>query len=330
MTILFNKATVLILILLALMIPSQATGFGKVLGTDIHGAAINGDLKGIKKMIERKVVDVDKTQSNGNTALQFAASNGHHEIVNYLIENGADLNHQDKQGQTALSDAAAHNCVKCVHALISAGADIERTDQVGRTPLAYAVKNGWPQVSKILINAGARKNVIDAAGISIADYASSLSGDKSSEKDEILRALASLDVDAANENGFVELAKGEQSIRPQSTNSLTGLQTACDESDSPALDKNENRVLRYLIRKRFNQGGLSGDESLCVESINVLQSVELAGDSIVQFSATLMFPQGYKTECLKPGMENDTDCAAKGASPQTPGARVNYKGEEAI
>jgi ankyrin repeat protein len=41
----------------------------------------------------------------GNTALQFAAMSGHTEIVELLLENGADKSLKDNRGMTALQQA---------------------------------------------------------------------------------------------------------------------------------------------------------------------------------------------------------------------------------
>ena len=44
-------------------------------------------------------IDIDmQTESNHDTALTLAAAGGHDELVELLLEKGADLEHRDKKG----------------------------------------------------------------------------------------------------------------------------------------------------------------------------------------------------------------------------------------
>ena len=45
---------------------------------------------------------VNSTDEEGNTALMYASYNGNREIVELLIENGADIDHENNDGNTAL------------------------------------------------------------------------------------------------------------------------------------------------------------------------------------------------------------------------------------
>ena len=57
-------------------------------------AARNGDLETVKKGIESGI-EVDAKSAYGATALFFACDRGHEEVVNYLLEKGADPNIKD-------------------------------------------------------------------------------------------------------------------------------------------------------------------------------------------------------------------------------------------
>ena len=46
---------------------------------------------------------------DGRTALGLACSEGHLDIVKYLINHGADVNHRDARGNNALDDAVREN-----------------------------------------------------------------------------------------------------------------------------------------------------------------------------------------------------------------------------
>ena len=74
----------------------------------IHDAAKTGDLAGVQAELDKGVdVDVDDSSwgSWGETPLQLAARYSHNEIVELLIDNGADVNAKDEIGETPLDYA---------------------------------------------------------------------------------------------------------------------------------------------------------------------------------------------------------------------------------
>lgn len=56
---------------------------------------------------------------HGQTTLMLAASHGKLDVVNLLLECGADINIQDDDGSTALMCAAEHGYLDIVNALSS-------------------------------------------------------------------------------------------------------------------------------------------------------------------------------------------------------------------
>ncbi|MFC1566796.1 protein kinase [bacterium] len=67
---------------------------------------------------------VNMQDGNGYTALHYAASLGKNEIVQMLLDNGADVNIQDSNGYTALHYAASLGKNKIVQILLANGADV--------------------------------------------------------------------------------------------------------------------------------------------------------------------------------------------------------------
>lgn len=72
---------------------------------------------------------------------------GHSEIVEHLLDNGAEIDHEDADGRTALSVAAL--CVpnnegysKVVNILLERGAFVDHQDKDGMTPLLVAAFEG--------------------------------------------------------------------------------------------------------------------------------------------------------------------------------------------
>jgi ankyrin repeat protein len=64
------------------------------------------------------------------TALLWAADMGHLDVIQLLIETGADANLRDENGLTALLWASDRGHVDCVKALVRGGADLNSTDLV--------------------------------------------------------------------------------------------------------------------------------------------------------------------------------------------------------
>lgn len=54
-------------------------------------------------------VDVDKSNSDGRTALHISAMNAHNDVVKYLIECGAKMNKLDKNGMSPLHCTSLNN-----------------------------------------------------------------------------------------------------------------------------------------------------------------------------------------------------------------------------
>jgi ankyrin repeat protein len=63
-------------------------------------AAKSGDAQILEKFIEAGV-DLDDTDANGNTALIFATMAGHLQIVNLLLDAGADFRKKSNDGWDA-------------------------------------------------------------------------------------------------------------------------------------------------------------------------------------------------------------------------------------
>ncbi|WP_257282218.1 ankyrin repeat domain-containing protein [Endozoicomonas sp. ISHI1] len=92
------------------------------------------------------------------TALMLASILGHKDIVERLINAGANLNARNKNGATALFMAAQENNTDCVKILIEAKADLNARTMDGATPLLIAAKKGHTDIVKLLIEAKADLN----------------------------------------------------------------------------------------------------------------------------------------------------------------------------
>ena len=116
--------------------------------------------------------DVNISDTFGETAMRSAAACGRSKSLDILIKAGGDVNSAGKfHNKTALMDAAYGGYKKCVNLLISAGAKMNAIDKEGCTALIGAAKYGHSQCVHLLIQAGAGVNTTDKKGCTALSYA---------------------------------------------------------------------------------------------------------------------------------------------------------------
>lgn len=91
---------------------------GKKLLYDLH----QSDLKDAFTLVSQGV-SLDIKDSSGAMALSVAASGGHAEMVQHLIDCGVDIDQRDNEGYTPLMWAAYAGSAAAVKSLLDAGAD---------------------------------------------------------------------------------------------------------------------------------------------------------------------------------------------------------------
>ena len=95
-------------------------------------------------------VNIRATQ-HGQTALMLAVSHGRLDMVQLLVEAGADVNIRDEDGSTALMCAAEHGHMEIVKYLLQhPDTDVLAKDNDGLTALAVAMEAGHRDVGVVL------------------------------------------------------------------------------------------------------------------------------------------------------------------------------------
>jgi hypothetical protein len=113
--------------------------------------------------------DVNAQGGHYNGALQAAAQKGHPDLVGFLIDHGADINKRTIDGLSALH--LAHCNKDIMEKLLQAGADISTLDQYGRTPLFFSRAAPCEETIRLLLNNGADENHRDQFGRTAQDVA---------------------------------------------------------------------------------------------------------------------------------------------------------------
>lgn len=126
--------------------------------TPLSLACTNGD-GAMVEMLLKAGADPDTALPGGETPLMTAARTGALASVKALVSRGASVDSKDeRRGQTALMWAAAEGHADVVQALIDADADFGTRVPSGFTPLLFAVREGRIDVVRVLLKAGADVN----------------------------------------------------------------------------------------------------------------------------------------------------------------------------
>ncbi len=120
----------------------------------------------------------------GNTALHHAAQEDRRVILRLLLENKGDPNHKNNEGATPLHTAAQAPSLRAAELLIKNGANPNAVDNKGQTPLHIAALYDQVAIVKLLLANKGNATIKDQEGKTALDWA------KLSGKEEIAALLA--------------------------------------------------------------------------------------------------------------------------------------------
>mmetsp|Transcript_21228 Transcript_21228/g.55211 ORF Transcript_21228/g.55211 Transcript_21228/m.55211 type:complete len:1203 (-) Transcript_21228:303-3911(-) len=139
----------------------------------------------------------------GSSLLHYAAASGPDgcEVVDYLLEGGANPNTKDRHALTPLHLVSRDDSVCGAELLIKAGANVTAKDRMDEIPLHAAARSGAHRVVSALLAAGSPVNAPNMNGTTPLHYAAAVGDEKVVE--ELMKGGA--DVDAEDKFGSTPL-----------------------------------------------------------------------------------------------------------------------------
>lgn len=156
---------------------------------DVHYLAEQGQAERIRELILACPNRLTMRNADGDTPLHTAAGAGRREIVDWLVEHGADLKATNRFGESVVCSAAIWNEREIANHLLSKGVPLDpysaialgkrervenelqknpafakAVDARGLTPLHWAVRHNDAAIVKLLISRAADVNAVDSGG----------------------------------------------------------------------------------------------------------------------------------------------------------------------
>ncbi len=187
--------------------------------TALHWAAMNNHGEIIDVLLYAGATVKPLTRVGGYTPLHLAARSGHAEIVTKLTAAGADPDEWTTTGVTAIHFAAQANSAETIRALAEAGANLDAPDEFqNRTPLVFASARNSTDALTALLELGADPSVQTA----LKDYTSLDANDRDDRAHRArVRAAEAGEEVVQNDNAdrFAQLQRQQQQTPPDSSQS---------------------------------------------------------------------------------------------------------------
>ncbi|EWY99924.1 hypothetical protein FOYG_03851 [Fusarium oxysporum NRRL 32931] len=116
----------------------------------------------VLELLLQSGADVNTSDVRGYTPLYMASLGGFIDIVEILTQKGAGLNVKTVAGETPLHASSAMGHLRVTQLLIQHGADVASKDNSGRNPLHYACRSGDLEVVNLIIGSSQTETLDEA------------------------------------------------------------------------------------------------------------------------------------------------------------------------
>ena len=207
--------------------------------TPLMLAARTGNVAFARLLVQHGADVNVRERYRNQSAVMWAAGEGHGEMVEFLVSQKADLTvraaatdwdtqisseprvqYRPTGGLTPLLYAARSGCLRCVTAIVGAGADVDRPNPDGMTPMIMALDNGAPAVAHYLLERGASPHTWDWWGrtplyvaVTMRGGADSRQGPRPPESLAFIKALLAAGVNPNPQLAFKEPSRGGRDNR---------------------------------------------------------------------------------------------------------------------
>nr|XP_015195735.1 PREDICTED: ankycorbin isoform X1 [Lepisosteus oculatus] len=127
-------------------------------------AVEHGEVDKVTSLLGKKGVNAVKLDSEGKSALHWAAAKGQVECLGAILAHGADASVLDASGSSPLHLAAKNNHQECALKLIQSKCVIEALDSTGKTALHHAAAIGSVPIVQLLCEHKCPVNIKDVDG----------------------------------------------------------------------------------------------------------------------------------------------------------------------
>ncbi|KAM4030755.1 poly [ADP-ribose] polymerase tankyrase-2 isoform 3-T3 [Anomaloglossus baeobatrachus] len=161
---------------------------------ELFEACRNGDVERVRKLVTADNVNSRDTAGRKSTPLHFAAGFGRKDVVEYLLQSGANVHARDDGGLIPLHNACSFGHAEVVNLLLRHGADPNARDNWNYTPLHEAAIKGKIDVCIVLLQHGADpliRNTDNRTALDLSDPSAKAVLTGEYKKDELLESARS-------------------------------------------------------------------------------------------------------------------------------------------
>lgn len=244
---------------------------------NLNDAIQEGRIEDVKKIIENDRTKIYEKDKWGYTLLYDAVLQGNFKIVEYLLQQGADVNTSNLEKSTPLHDSANKGRVGLVRFLLEKGADANAKDIDNNTPLheavaacgVYITNLRYIEIVKLLLSNAAMVNEKNNKGETPLHLASR------GNSFEVVKLLVSKGADVNNQNndGNTPLHEtaitGELKIQQYLLSMGAQIKTKNKHGQTPAdiaAQNNRLEMLKLLYAKGANAPATDDKSNKVVKS----------------------------------------------------------------